>query len=106
MPQGPLVYRQRLLTRITHWIWAVSLFFLMLTGLQIFNAHPALYWGGKSTFAQPWLSMTKQEIDGAPHGITTLGGLRFDTTGLFGWSGKEVDQFTGQLTMTPVASKD
>jgi hypothetical protein len=24
MPQGPLVYRQALTTRITHWVWAVS----------------------------------------------------------------------------------
>jgi thiosulfate reductase cytochrome b subunit len=33
--------------------------------------------------------MSKQEIGDAPHGITTLGGAKFDTTGLFGWSGKE-----------------
>ena len=51
MPQGPLVYRQRLLTRITHWVWAVALFFLMLTGLQIFNAHPSLHIGKEAGFA-------------------------------------------------------
>ena len=43
--RGPLVYRQTGWTRATHWVWAVSLFFLLLTGLQIFNAHPALYIG-------------------------------------------------------------
>ena len=26
--KGPLVYRQAILTRITHWTWAVALFFL------------------------------------------------------------------------------
>lgn len=34
------IYKQRLVTRVTHWIWAVSLFFLLLSGLQIFNATP------------------------------------------------------------------
>ena len=47
---GPLVYRQFAWTRITHWIWAISLFFLLLTGLQIFNAHPTLYIGDQSGF--------------------------------------------------------
>ena len=50
MSNGPLVYRQRLVTRITHWIWAVSLFFLLLTGLQIFNAFPSLHIGLESGF--------------------------------------------------------
>ena len=50
MAKGPLVYRQGIVTRLTHWVWAVSLFFLLLTGLQIFNAHPALYLGEESGF--------------------------------------------------------
>jgi thiosulfate reductase cytochrome b subunit len=47
---GPLVYRQSGWTRLTHWIWATSLFFLLLSGLQIFNAHPTLYLGDQSGF--------------------------------------------------------
>ncbi len=47
---GRLILRQKLATRITHWIWAISLFFLLLSGLQIFNAHPALYLGDQSGF--------------------------------------------------------
>ena len=47
----PLIYRQFAWTRITHWIWAVALFFLLLSGLQIFNAHPTLYVGDQSGFA-------------------------------------------------------
>ncbi|MDF2799837.1 MAG: hypothetical protein K0R85_2581 [Devosia sp.] len=47
---GPLVYRQSLATRITHWVWAICLFFLLLSGLQIFNAHPTLYVGEQSGF--------------------------------------------------------
>ena len=48
--KGSLIYRQRIVTRVTHWVWAMSLFFLLLTGLQIFNAHPALYVGQESGF--------------------------------------------------------
>lgn len=84
-----LIARHTLATRLTHWLNVLALTILLMSGLQIFNAHPALYWGSKSTFAQPWLSMGKQEIGGAPVGITRVGDLTFDTTGLLGWSGKE-----------------
>lgn len=47
---GRLIKRQKLATRVTHWIWAICLFFLLLSGLQIFNAHPALYLGDQSGF--------------------------------------------------------
>ena len=48
--KGPLVYRQSRWTRLTHWLWAICLFFLMGSGLQIFNAHPTLYIGEQSGF--------------------------------------------------------
>jgi thiosulfate reductase cytochrome b subunit len=47
---GRVIKRQKLATRITHWIWALCLFFLLFSGLQIFNAHPALYLGSESGF--------------------------------------------------------
>lgn len=50
MAQGPLIYRQRLVTRVTHWLWAICLFFLLFSGLQIFNAHPVLQIGKESGF--------------------------------------------------------
>jgi thiosulfate reductase cytochrome b subunit len=84
-----LVRRHTVVTRITHWTNVLALSILLMSGLQIFNAHPALYWGQKATFAQPWLSMKKVDVGDTPHGITRLAGARFDTTGLFGWSGKE-----------------
>lgn len=34
--------------RILHWINVVALLVLLTSGLQIFNAHPALYWGEQS----------------------------------------------------------
>ena len=47
---GRLITRQKKTTRITHWLWAICLFFLLFSGLQIFNAHPALYIGRESGF--------------------------------------------------------
>ena len=45
---GAVIYRHRIATRVTHWTWAIALFFLLLSGLQIFNAHPTLYIGQQS----------------------------------------------------------
>ncbi len=50
MPRGPLIYRQKRVTRITHWVWAICLFFLLFSGLQIFNAHPILHIGKEAGF--------------------------------------------------------
>ena len=83
-----LVYRHAGVTRVTHWINVVALTLLLMSGLQIFNAHPALYWGARSHFEQPWLSMTGELRGDSAVGVTRLGGLKFTTTGLFGVSGK------------------
>ena len=47
------IRRHSATTRITHWINALCLALLFMSGLQIFNAHPALYWGDISTFDKP-----------------------------------------------------
>ena len=47
------IRRHSATTRITHWINALCLVLLFMSGLQIFNAHPALYWGNISTFDKP-----------------------------------------------------
>lgn len=64
---GRLIKRQKFATRVTHWIWAVCLFFLLLSGLQIFNAHPALYIGNESGFAY---DNSIFEIDEVPGWLT------------------------------------
>lgn len=83
-----MVRRHGVTTRVTHWVTAVSFIVLLMSGLNIFNAHPALYWGQKSTFDRPWIAMTMREAGGQPRGITIVGGQAYDTTGVFGWSGK------------------
>ncbi len=86
---GQLIYRQSGWTRLTHWVWAISLFFLLLTGLQIFNAHPTLYLGDQSGFGfdNEVLAMRGENTPEGPVGYVRIFGVRFDTTGVFGVSG-------------------
>jgi thiosulfate reductase cytochrome b subunit len=81
-----LVKRHSLAVRLTHWINAIALFLMLFSGLQIFNAHPSLYWGQKAVFAAPWLSMDAVDSPAGLKGVTRLGSLKFDTTGVFGAS--------------------
>ena len=87
--KGPLVYRQSIWTRLTHWTWAICLFFLLLSGLQIFNAHPALYIGQQSGFEfdNAVLKIGAVNTPQGPRGQTTVFGQTFDTTGVLGMSG-------------------
>lgn len=84
------IRRHRLVTRLTHWAWAVALFLLLLIGLQIFNAHPALYIGQQSGFAFDngvFSIQPSRDRNGEVRGITTVLGRNFDTTGVLGVSG-------------------
>jgi thiosulfate reductase cytochrome b subunit len=84
----PLIYRQFLWTRITHWTWAIAMFFLLLSGLQIFNAHPTLYIGNQSGFgfSNEVLAMGSQDTPAGTVGFTRVLGKSFDTTGVLGLS--------------------
>ena len=87
-PSGPhyFVLRHNLLVRIFHWINAVCLLVLLMSGLQIFNAHPALYWGKSSDFDHPILSLTAEDAGNGLKGVAQIGSRRFDTTGVLGAS--------------------
>lgn len=78
-----------LATRLAHWVNVVCLLVLLPSGLQIFNAHPALYLGKTSDFAHPILAMTAADGPDGLVGVTTIGAHRIDTTGWLGAS--EVD---------------
>lgn len=81
------IYRHRLPVRISHWLNVPCLFILIMSGLQIFNAHPALYWGDRSDRDQPLLSIRPMKTEsGETKGITTILGHQFDTTGVLGYS--------------------
>lgn len=92
MAKGELIYRQSRWTRGTHWIWAVCLFFLLLTGLQIFNAHPTLNIGLESGFDydNTVLDIGAQQVGDQVRGYTRIFGREFDTTGFLGLSGEAV----------------
>ena len=80
------IYRHRLPVRLMHWINVVCLTILLMSGLNIFNAHPALYWGRQSTFADPWISFGARNTPAGPVGYTRIAGHEFDTTGVLGLS--------------------
>ena len=80
------IYRHRLPVRLMHWINVVCLTILLMSGLNIFNAHPALYWGQESTFAAPWISFGARNTPTGPVGYTRIAGHEFDTTGVLGLS--------------------
>ncbi|TBW58446.1 hypothetical protein EZI54_03420 [Marinobacter halodurans] len=81
------VYRHPLPVRIGHWVNALCLFILLLSGLQIFNAHPHLYWGSASNFEAPWLSIDYHwSRDDGYSGRTQVYGWQADTTGVLGAS--------------------
>jgi thiosulfate reductase cytochrome b subunit len=87
-PQRVLVYRHAAVTRLTHWINVLALTLLLMSGLNIFGAHPALYWGQKSTFAHPWISIGAEMKGDDMVGVTQIGSAKFNTTGVLGYSGK------------------
>ncbi|HWU26736.1 MAG TPA: cytochrome b/b6 domain-containing protein [Rhizomicrobium sp.] len=94
-PEREQFYRHTGFVRLSHWINALCLLVMLMSGLQIFNAHPALYWGPISEFDHPFVSLYGEE-DGTGNitkGVTQIGKWHFDTTGVLGAS-----RVGGQLT--------
>jgi thiosulfate reductase cytochrome b subunit len=83
-----LYYRHSLPLRLMHWTNVVLLAVLLMSGLNIFDAHPALYWGKSSYSGVPPVleigSRVKEE--GEISGFTRIAGHDFDTTGFLGTS--------------------
>lgn len=44
-PRREIIRRHSWAVRLTHWINAITIFIMVGSGLNIFNAHPRLYWG-------------------------------------------------------------
>lgn len=82
-----VVRRHSLTVRMSHWLNVLCMTLLLFSGLQIFNAHPALYWGQYGADNDPSiLSMEAVEEGDAIKGITRIGNLSLDTTGMLGVS--------------------
>ncbi|WP_445682360.1 cytochrome b/b6 domain-containing protein [Radicibacter daui] len=82
-----LVRRHSLVTRITHWLNAVNLLLLLMSGLQIFNAHPELYWGQYGADGDPAvLTIGARETESGLSGFIRAGEAELSTTGVLGVS--------------------
>ncbi len=68
---GDLVKRHRLGTRLWHWINAVTMLIMLMSGLMILNAHPQLYWGHYGANADaPWLVLGEIGQNNFPSWLT------------------------------------
>ena len=84
---GEAIYRHKLVTRVTHWINVVAISLLLMSGLQIFNAHPRLYWGQYGADAdKPFIALTAKPVGDRLIGVTRIGPLTLETTGVLGAS--------------------
>jgi thiosulfate reductase cytochrome b subunit len=81
-----LVYRHTLTVRLWHWLNVLCVAILLMSGLQIFNAHPRLYWGNTGNEGDPALFeiYAEEQLEGPPIGWTKIGSSTFDTTGVLG----------------------
>jgi Ni/Fe-hydrogenase b-type cytochrome subunit len=102
---GQRVYRHSIAARVTHWLWALALLVLVMSGLQIFNAAPYLDASDKSDPTRRVLSFdAHQTATGANVGTTTIFGHTFVTTHVFGYTddgqgGEEGRAFPGAVTL-------
>ncbi|MEO6155006.1 MAG: cytochrome b/b6 domain-containing protein, partial [Thermomonas sp.] len=69
---------------LMHWINLACMLAMIGSGLQILNAHPALYWGEAATFDAPLASAKAVTRGGELRGVTQIGSAHFDSTGLLG----------------------
>jgi len=103
VPEGRVVKRHSLTTRLTHWIVALAMLILIMSGFQIFNAAPYLDASDLSNPHHRILSLGAAGTDQAPIGTTTLFGHQFTTTNWLGYTddgqgGKTARGFPGWIT--------
>ena len=64
-PPTRAVYRHRWPTRIWHWVNAITVVVMLMSGLMILNAHPRLYWGNfGANFDHAWLDLGPRPFPG------------------------------------------
>ncbi len=86
-PPRELVPRHSVLVRVTHWVNLFCFSLLLMTGAQIFNAHPRLYWGQYGADNDPaWLSIDSLHGSSGWRGVVHVGSLSIESTGLLGAS--------------------
>lgn len=92
----PLIYRTKLPVRIWHWINAVSIFVMLMSGATIFNAHPRLYWGADgASYGDAWFIISRR----GQEGYLYLAGLEVPTTGFLGYTENSIRAFPPLVTI-------
>lgn len=104
MLTGERVYRHGIAARVAHWLWALAMLVLVMSGLAIFNAAPYLDASDKSDPHKRILAFGAHLENGRPVGTTTVFGHTFVTTHLLGYTddgqGAEGERaFPGWLTL-------
>lgn len=81
-----LIYRHTVFVRLSHWLNVLCFVVLVMSGLQIFNAHPMLHWGVKGDEDDPALFSiyAEEQLEGPPIGWLQIGSAKFNTTGVLG----------------------
>jgi len=81
-----LIYRHTVFVRVSHWLNAFCFLVLLMSGLQIFNAHAMLHWGVKGDEADPAIFSiyAEDQLEGPPIGWLQIGSAKFNTTGVLG----------------------
>ena len=77
-----IVKRHRWPVRIWHWVNALTVFVMLMSGLMILNAHPRLYWGHYgANHDYAWLEIGSTR----DAGFLRVGSVTIPTTGLLGY---------------------
>ncbi|WP_374943949.1 cytochrome b/b6 domain-containing protein [Sphingomonas sp.] len=93
---GDLVYRQRRPVRFWHWLNALSVIVLLMSGLMIFNAHPHLYWGQFGANQEtPWLEIGNVD----ERGYLRIGPVTLPTTDVLGFADGQAHAFPSLVTI-------
>jgi thiosulfate reductase cytochrome b subunit len=82
-----IIYRHSILVRATHWMNVLCLTLLLMSGLKLFNVHPALYWGNYGYVGAPTVFSIAGFLDPVteePVGLMRIGKYNIETTGYLG----------------------
>lgn len=91
-----LIYRTRLPVRIWHWINALAIFVMLMSGMMIFNAHPRLYWGEYgANLDTAWLVIGNRGTSG----FLSILGFEIPTTGVLGYAQGTAEAFPPLVTI-------
>lgn len=83
---GERIYRHSIAARAAHWLWALSILVLVMSGLQIFDAAPYLDASDKSNPQHRVLAIGAYDSPAGPVGVVQIFGHTFVTTHVLGFT--------------------